>query len=307
MNYSILFIYIFSISMFFLGGCEQTVNIAELPFEEKIMVEGILKADSMIEIVFSKTVPVLDTQNLYTIDTVNNRITSLQGTIAIDGISYPLIHINNGRYRIFDAQQQSIKGKIGSMYMLNASWNDKIIYAQTQIPIAHKPDILSINIDTNRSSVYGYQDYIKVFISLSYHPEDKEAIVHTINTISPFDKSFFYNEIDTVNYKEFNYPQYFSPYYFTKKEIPHISSFYIWLYAPSSITISEALSMYADSKIITKHYDKAMKEYIDTQYFGDNLGGIFGGGGTGIHWNIKGQGLGLFIGYSDNILPLPLQ
>jgi len=293
--------------MFFLGGCEQTVNIAELPFEEKIMVEGILKADSMIEIVFSKTVPVLDTQNLYTIDTVNNRITSLQGTIAIDGISYPLIHINNGRYRIFDAQQQSIKGKIGSMYMLNASWNDKIIYAQTQIPIAHKPDILSINIDTNRSSVYGYQDYIKVFISLSYHPEDKEAIVHTINTISPFDKSFFYNEIDTVNYKEFNYPQYFSPYYFTKKEIPHISSFYIWLYAPSSITISEALSMYADSKIITKHYDKAMKEYIDTQYFGDNLGGIFGGGGTGIHWNIKGQGLGLFIGYSDNILPLPLQ
>lgn len=307
MNYSILFIYIFSISMFFLGGCEQTVNIAELPFEEKIMVEGILKADSMIEIVFSKTVPVLDTQNLYTIDTVNNRITSLQGTISIDGISYSLIHINNGRYRIFDAQQQSIKGKIGSMYMLNASWNDKIIYAQTQIPIAHKPDILSISIDTNRSSVYGYQDYIKVFISLSYHPEDKEAIVHTINTISPFDKSFFYNEIDTVNYKEFNYPQYFPPYYFTKKEIPHISSFYIWLYAPSSITISEALSMYADSKIITKHYDKAMKEYIDTQYFGDNLGGIFGGGGTGIHWNIKGQGLGLFIGYSDNILPLPLQ
>ena len=307
MNYSILFIYIFSISMFFLGGCEQTVNIAELPFEEKIMVEGILKADSIIEIVFSKTVPVLDTQNLYTIDTVNNRITSLQGTISIDGISYSLIHINNGRYRIFDAQQQSIKGKIGSMYMLNASWNDKIIYAQTQIPIAHKPDILSISIDTNRSSVYGYQDYIKVFISLSYHPEDKEAIVHTINTISPFDKSFFYNEIDTVNYKEFNYPQYFPPYYFTKKEIPHISSFYIWLYAPSSITISEALSMYADSKIITKHYDKAMKEYIDTQYFGDNLGGIFGGGGTGIHWNIKGQGLGLFIGYSDNILPLPLQ
>ena len=307
MNYSILFIYIFSISMFFLGGCEQTVNIAELPFEEKIMVEGILKADSIIEIVFSKTVPVLDTQNLYTIDTVNNRITSLQGTISIDGISYSLIHINNGRYRIFDAQLQSIKGKIGSMYMLNASWNDKIIYAQTQIPIAHKPDILSISIDTNRSSVYGYQNYIKVFISLSYHPEDKEAIVHTINTISPFDKSFFYNEIDTVNYKEFNYPQYFPPYYLTKKEIPHISSFYIWLYAPSSITISEALSMYADSKIITKHYDKAMKEYIDTQYFGDNLGGIFGGGGTGIHWNIKGQGLGLFIGYSDNILPLPLQ
>ena len=238
---------------------------------------------------------------------MNNRITSLQGTISIDGISYSLIHINNGRYRIFDAQQQSIKGKIGSIYLLNASWNNKIIYAQTQIPIAHKPDILSISIDTNRSSVYGYQDYIKVFISLSYHPEDKEAIVHTINTISPFDKSFFYNEIDTVNYKEFNYPQYFPPYYFTKKEIPHISSFYIWLYAPSSITISEALSMYADSKIITKHYDKAMKEYIDTQYFGDNLGGIFGGGGTGIHWNIKGQGLGLFIGYSDNILPLPLQ
>ena len=306
MNYSILFIYIFSISMFFLGGCEQTVNIAELPFEEKIMVEGILKADSIIEIVFSKTVPVLDTQNLYTIDTVNNRITSLQGTISIDGISYSLIHINNGRYRIFDAQQQSIKGKIGSMYMLNASWNDKIIYAQTQIPIAKKPTILGINIDTTRSSVYGYQDYIRVFISLSYHPEDQEAIVHTINTISPFDNSI-YNEIDTVNYKEFNYPQYFPPYYFTKKEIPHISSFYIWLYAPSSITISEALSMYADSKIITKHYDKAMKEYIDTQYFGDNLGGIFGGGGTGIHWNIKGQGLGLFIGYSDNILPLPLQ
>jgi hypothetical protein len=306
MNYSILFICFFSISMFFLGGCEQTVNIAELPFEEKIMVEGILKADSMIEIVFSKTVPVLDTQNLYTIDTVNNRITSLQGTISIDGISYPLIHINNGRYRIFDAQQQSIKGKIGSMYMLNASWNDKIIYAQTQIPIAHKPDILSIKIDTNRSSVYGYQDYIKVFISLSYHPEDKEAIVHTINTISPFDKSF-YNEIDTLNYKEFNYPQYFPPYYFTKKEIPHISAFYVWLYAPSSISIADALSMYSDSKIITKHYDKAMKEYIDTQYYGNNLGGIFGGGGTGIHWNIKGQGLGLFIGYSDNILPLPLQ
>ena len=306
MKFSIFFISVYTISMLFLSGCEQTVAVGELPFEEKIMVEGILKADSIIEIVFSKTVPVLDTQNIYTIDTVSNRITTLQGTIAIDGISYPLIHMNNGRYRIFDAQQQSIKGKIGSIYLLNASWNNKIIYALTQIPIAKKPTILGINIDTTRSSVYGYQDYIRVFISLSYQPEDQEAIVHTINTISPFDNSI-YNEIDTVNYKEFNYPQYFPPYYFTKKEIPHISSFFTWLYVPTGITISEALSMYADSKIITKHYDKAMKEYIDTQYFGDNLGGIFGGGGTGIHWNIKGQGLGLFIGYSDNILPLPLQ
>lgn len=306
MKFSILFISIYTLFFFVLSGCEQTVAVGELPFEEKIMVQGILKADSIIEIVCSKTVPVLDTQNLYTIDSINNRITTLQGTISIDGISYPLIHMNNGRYRIFDAQQQSIKGKIGSVYALNASWNDKIIYAQTQIPIAKKPTILGINIDTTRSSVYGYQDYIRVFISLSYQPENQEAIVHTINTISAFDNSF-YNEIDTVNYKEFNYPQYFPPYYFTKKEIPHISSFYIWLYAPSSITIAEALSMYSDSKIITKHYDKAMKEYIDTQYFGDNLGGIFGGGGTGIHWNIKGQGLGLFIGYSDNLLPLPLQ
>ena len=306
MKFSIFFISVYTISMLFLSGCEQTVAVGELPFEEKIMVEGILKADSIIEIVFSKTVPVLDTQNIYTIDTLSNRITTLQGTISIDGISYPLIHMNNGRYRIFDAQQQSIKGKIGSIYLLNASWNNKIIYAQTQIPIAKKPTILGINIDTTRSSVYGYQDYIRVFISLSYQPEDQEAIVHTINTISPFDNSI-YNEIDTVNYKEFNYPQYFPPYYFTKKEIPHISSFFTWLYVPTGITISEALSMYADSKIITKHYDKAMKEYIDTQYFGDNLGGIFGGGGTGIHWNIKGQGLGLFIGYSDNILPLPLQ
>lgn len=306
MKFSILFISIYTLFFFVLSGCEQTVAVGELPFEEKIMVQGILKADSIIEIVCSKTVPVLDTQNLYTIDSINNRITTLQGTISIDGISYPLIHMNNGRYRIFDAQQQSIKGKIGSVYALNASWNDKIIYAQTQIPIAKKPTILGINIDTTRSSVYGYQDYIRVFISLSYQPENQEAIVHTINTISAFDNSF-YNEIDTVNYKEFNYPQYFPPYYFTKKEIPHISSFNIWLYAPSSITIAEALSMYSDSKIITKHYDKAMKEYIDTQYFGDNLGGIFGGGGTGIHWNIKGQGLGLFIGYSDNLLPLPLQ
>ena len=306
MKFSIFFISVYTISMLFLSGCEQTVAVGELPFEEKIMVEGILKADSIIEIVFSKTVPVLDTHNIYTIDTVSNRITTLQGTIAIDGISYPLIHMNNGRYRIFDAQQQSIKGKIGSIYLLNASWNNKIIYALTQIPIAKKPTILGINIDTTRSSVYGYQDYIRVFISLSYHPEDQEAIVHTINTISPFDNSI-YNEIDTVNYKELNYPHYFPPYYFTKKEIPHISSFFTWLYVPTGITISEALSMYADSKIITKHYDKAMKEYIDTQYFGDNLGGIFGGGGTGIHWNIKGQGLGLFIGYSDNILPLPLQ
>lgn len=40
--------------MLVLSGCEQTVNNAELPFEEKIMVEGILKADSIIEIVFLK-------------------------------------------------------------------------------------------------------------------------------------------------------------------------------------------------------------------------------------------------------------
>jgi hypothetical protein len=293
-------------SMIFLGGCEQTVNTGELPFEEKIMVDGIVKADSIIEIVFSKTVPVLDPQSLYTIDTVNNRITTLQGTIAIDGISYPLIHIKNGRYRIFDSQQQTIKGTIGSIYILNASWNGKNIHAQTQIPVAKKPDIIRIKLDSVRSSLYDYQDYIRVFISLSYNPQDQEAAIHTVHTISSFDRSI-YNEIDTVHYKEFTYPQYFPPYYFTKKEIPHISSFYIWLYAPSSISIAEALSLYSESKIITKHYDKAMKEYIDTQYYGDNLGGIFGGGGTGIHWNIKGQGLGLFIGYSENILPLPLQ
>jgi hypothetical protein len=291
-------------------SCEQVVDVSTLPHKEKIFVEGILSPDQDIEIVCSRTLPPLDTtfDNDYQIDSLQTRITDIQGTIAVDGITYPLEHIGFGRYRIVDAFNQSIKGKPGSSYQLQATWKELNINANTTIPLMPTTRIVSSIIDTQKRVKFSFwgREYLKVSIETESTVHPNETWTLSINTENAFTLEVleFFERDPTIRedstFFDLGYRK-----YLLAKNTPHRSKFIVYLNADMQSN-AQVLASYASSKLIIRSFDKAWKSYIDTQFLGYGFDGIFGGSESGIQWNIKGDGLGLFIGKNEAQIPLQL-
>ena len=294
-----------------LTSCEQVVDVATLPHEEKIFVEGILSSDQDIEIIFSKTLPPLDTtfSNNGQIDTLITRITDLKGTIRVDGIAYPLQHVGFGRYRIVDGLDQPIKGKMGSSYELQATWKDLNIHANTKIPMYPTTTVIRSSIDTQNRVLFWGREYLKATFETESIVKPNETWLLSISTENTFTlevREFFEREIGTREDSVFYFYGGGFKKYLPANNKPHRSEFIVYLYVDPGQSIADVLSSYASSKLIIRTFDKAWKSYIDTQYLGEGFDGIFGGSESGIQWNIKGDGLGLFIGKNEAQIPLRL-
>ncbi|NBO72001.1 MAG: hypothetical protein EBU66_13320 [Bacteroidetes bacterium] len=293
-----------------LMSCEQVVDIGTLPHEEKIFVEGIITAGKDIEIVFSSTLPPLDTilDSYYDIDTLYTRITDVQATITEDGTMHKMEHIEHGRYRLIDENNQPIKGKPGSTYQLNASWKDLEISAYTVIPNIPKTRIVVQSVDTNDRELRVGWEYLKLYIETeSILPPTETWVLSTKieHSKNKFVNEFFELDPFTIqDTSEYSYIQYGYQQYIFAKNQPHRSKFIAYLLVNPNETNAEVLANHVNSGIIIRTFDKAWKGYIDTQYLGEGFTGIFGGTETGIQWNIKGQGLGMFVGKNETFIPL---
>jgi hypothetical protein len=120
-------------------GCETIVTDASLPYSEKIVISGVLTAgDSLKNIHISRTVAPLDTfstEKIYVGDAV--------ASITVDGKSYPLelqsledidsLYIQNGLVRSL-YHVPNLVVEAGKRYALRVEWHGKVATAETFVP-----------------------------------------------------------------------------------------------------------------------------------------------------------------------------
>ncbi|MBM4150816.1 MAG: DUF4249 family protein [Ignavibacteria bacterium] len=290
-----------------LTSCEQVVDLGSLPHEEKLFIEGVLSPNEDIEICVSRTLPPLDTSGIFPngdIDSLATRVSDMTGTITVDGEVYALKHIGFGRYRIFNSSNQPIKGKPGSSYMLFGKWKDAEISASTKIPLEPTSRFIRAIIDTQRRMLSWGGEYVKVLIETeSMLPLDETwSLSITVRNAMNFEVKEFFDQdpsmIQDSSFIDFGYRK-----YILSNNRPQISTFMLYLNADPLLSNAEVLQAHAETKIIIRSFDKAWKAFMDTQYLGEGFSGIFGGTETGIQWNIKGKGLGIFVGRHETHIP----
>lgn len=293
------------LTVLMLSSCEQVVDLGTLPHEEKIFVEGVLSPDEDIEVMFASTLPPLDTSGTNAngdIDTLATRITNLSGTITVDGSVYALKHVAFGRYRIYDGSNQPIKGKAGTSYQLYAKWKDMEISSSTKIPEKPLSRFIRATIDTQRRMLAWGGEYVKVLIETqSMLPRDETwSLSITVRNAITFEVKEFFERVIMLDsgYVDYGYRT-----YLLSNNKPQISSFMLYLNVDPQLTNEQVLAAHAETNIIIRSFDKAWKAFQDTQYLGEGFSGIFGGTETGIQWNIRGKGLGIFVGRNEAQIP----
>lgn len=140
----LLWIYCFSIApglCWGVIGCETTVTDASLPYSEKLVISGIITAgDSIKNIQISHTVAPLDTYSLEKVF-----IKDAVGSVMVDGKSYPIqfqgledvdtLYIQNGLVRSL-YRVPNLVAEAGKRYALRVEWRGKIATAETFVPEA---------------------------------------------------------------------------------------------------------------------------------------------------------------------------
>ena len=129
-------------------SCEEEVSNVELPFSEKLVVNCLVKSDSIIKVDLTKTLPPLaDYNREYAI------IPDAIVTIESEGKIYNLKYHGNGIY-----SDSNLFGKINSEYELNITWRNLKAKAHTIVP--PKPEIDTVRVIYELSDRgYGYETY----------------------------------------------------------------------------------------------------------------------------------------------------
>lgn len=274
------YITLFSIVLFcvVLSSCVEVIENPNLPFEERIVVYGILEPNVPLELHINKTIPALTQNPTFAILRDANVQIESEGrvfTLFVKDSVYPNIVES-----YFTSNELIIQE--GKTYNLTVRWNGKTVKSSTFIP--YKPIVSSVwNSDTSNSDLVFLQAF-RTNISAKNVPNAViMGIIADKDTIKPFHDLFF---IDS--------PYELMDYNFSQDST--IVSFSRGLDDPF-------YSSYPYARLIA--FDPAFLQYIRTLDGRNNNDGIFGGGGRNPVWNVTGDGLGLFLGvnpgYAVNI------
>lgn len=257
-----------------LWGCNQEIVIEnDLPYQEKLVVQGLLRAESAITVDISKTQPVNIPISKFV------EITDAKVILNYPGLPKPdtLLYIGNGQYSDCD-----LLAFTGIDYSLDIYWNGKHCSAKTKIP--KSPTVLKSVLHVPTLAVGDSAAYITCLVK----PEPgymygAVALVDDEFSDFYFEDTLFtrvklFTEVNEQGYLEVK-----------TRDIP-LDFYRVW-------------RNFFSVKVFA--YDAQIYQYYLTQ--NANLGGnnIFSAVGTTTRWNVDGSGIGLFIGYSSTgALPL---
>ena len=268
---------LFSLVIAFLG-CEELVDPGMLPYEEKLVVMGVLEAGAPVSIYVSKTFP-LDQSEI----PKEVKITTLTGTLSVNGVSYPLVYKGMKYFRDFPDSigfsEYTVTNHLvaaGQRYELEASWNGKKIRART--PVAHP-----ITIDSVAFSLVSLD-------TIRYGPPVLRLIGTVSAFLTPFQNQsydiFIEDHLGNRNRPFVRYPDTLSN---GQLHFRTQWGFYVPLETPS----------YLDSTNVgVASYDPVSEELrkrLPSKYSDDYM---FFPEFRESYWNIEGDGIGLFLGRS---------
>ena len=132
-----------------MSSCEEILDAEGLPYEEKLVIHGILFAESSSSVIqISRTLPL----NI-PFDTNQAFLATATGSISDGEKTYPLEYLGySGKYRAAGLIPQS-----GRSYSLNVSSGEFTATATTTVPPVSKVDTAFITIESSR---FGYEQYL---------------------------------------------------------------------------------------------------------------------------------------------------
>ena len=263
---SILIILFCSIILF---SCEETVTNAGLPYIEQLVVSCVLENGDLVDSLrLERTLPPLEhyDEEKALVKDANVQINDGENT-------YNLFYAN-GYYRSYNLVVQA-----GKTYILNIEWKGKKVTATTFVP--HPIEIPKIEFEIIKKSGQWGETYEVNVISMIKPVKNvvyNSGVLKNTNGLISYDYNI-YREID-VNSDGYC-KVFFTNWFF---------------YQPIDSNILKQI--FHDYYGVLSSYDAQFYQYFITRYNGQSSDEIFGGNNNNIQWNIKGDGIGLFIGRS---------
>ncbi len=261
-------------SLIIFNSCTESIDgVIELPYSEQLVIRGVLVAGKpVIDISINKTQPALEA-----FDINKAMISNADAKIISENKEYPLIHVGLGMYKASD-----LIAEIGKTYRLEVRWNGKFAYANTSIPAPVSIESVKAfaPFKQRRSNLWtvGLNGFAKV-------PSNTACV-----------SGFEY--IDSLGLKE-SIKTYANRVY-REQDTGKIGKTNMTLF---SIEVADTNKIFYDSasyklNLFVESYDMQFYQYFRTRLNGDSPNSTFGFSGGNIQWNVNGDGVGLFIGYS---------
>jgi hypothetical protein len=266
-----IFIIVMILIIFFqLSGCEPVIIDAQFPYQEKIIVRGILQDRSTINnIKISKTLPPLENYS-----EEKSFITDANVSIEVNQIKYPLFYAGQGNYK-----NDNVIVKSGLEYKLLVDWNGKSISASTRIPDR-------TIIDKTEQRVYrcSCQQHWVIEVSAVFRPSTNAVYIGGMDEIK--------NNVITSRFMTLDIKR-------TKdtSEDGKIHLIILEFNTPDTVT---SLNYVKNLTRFVESYDEPFYNYFRSKNNGVSQSeideNIFGTNGGNVQWNVTGNGFGLFIG-----------
>jgi hypothetical protein len=247
-------------------SCQETVSTNGLPYTELIVISGeLIAGESISNIYITRTLPPLD--NYY-----------LDSALITDAKAY--LELNNTKYELkFNSFSKtyycdSIIPKVGDKFKINVYWNGHNANGITTIP--DKVDSV-YNIKTEIKEIvdnYGYQ-FSQLIISAFIKSSKNVVIYSGTNDFETYNSKFFVHKLNQN---------------FNSNLLLFTSDYYT--------------SEYIADTLIIGTFDLDFYDYYTTKNNGNQNDDAFSINADFIKWNIKGDGIGLFIGSNREFIPL---
>jgi hypothetical protein len=265
-------------------GCENIVPADDLPYVDHIVIEGYLYAGEPIDsVAITHTLPL---SNEY--DKEAAALKTAVVVVSVDGRSIPLAYARNGIFK--DPNREVIQS--GKEYSIDVRWNGLHAWASTHIPVP--PSIVSqavnnIGFDTSiYRTYYGGLDTSITFggvLKMGIRPVSGVAFGVMNDSITSVDGSTFYG---SRNYYGYDYSMLHRG---DQQDSVGVISL------AQDIYLSPFVNQYR-AYVLIGAIDEAYYDFLRMyRNYDDNS--VFGTAGTNPKWNVKGDGIGLFIGMAE--------
>lgn len=241
-----------------LTGCEEIVGTDGLPYEERLIVHGVIVADSLTRVMISRTVPLNSGA-----DTNDAFLSDVTGHISDGTTSYPLRYLGYGSFYT----AEGLRPRIGQEYHLTANWNGREARATTRMPAPITIDSAYVHVRPDSSS----QAEVKVRAPELGSVQHNRSLIYFLDSSGDTVNALLHsgsgiqdrNDADSVGQL----------------------TFYGFRGISSAKTIEE-MRIYSFDEPYLSYYESRFRDDID----------FFTGQPGNINWNVTGDALGIFVG-----------
>jgi hypothetical protein len=256
--------YLFPLFLFY--SCEQPSEQEDIPYFPKLVIRGILSEGKPVQNIYiGRSMPVS-----VKISSSFTDLTDASAAIIFKDQVYPLTHTHNGLYK--NDTLQIIRGE---KYSLLASWQTLSANAETTVPVPGKFELFGLQTQGSDSGkIY--------FLQGKIYPVVDEVYAATWVVLNLF--GIVDNESDVFG-----------------SVISKNSSGFVNC---TTANIPPGFVGFTGTRLVARLfiYDHPFLDFFNSQSLNQVSDAIFGQTGSQVKWNVKGNGIGMFVGRIDTLI-----